>query len=267
MYYNKIFIFIIPLLLSSCASAPMQKFVRSGPSFEQAMSSVKSVAIINDACIMMNATSLGRMKGDPYFTIEETMSIETFMMDGAQHYLEKKGYRVDITFSPFVCACKEQSMMYKVADSKDGEISMRHSPFHVSPSLANDEEYRKSLIKVLRQIKPSIHQLLKTPNTSESRFIVGDGIQENLKIISNRTNHKIVLFIIGEGPYVSLGMRLTPLGYAGAYIDTWVALVDTATAEILWSNALRIAKDVATIRPFFVHNWANRVLYHIPQKK
>lgn len=276
MRLRNLFIVILSLLLFSCATAPTKRFMRTGPSYEQSISEVMRVAIINDVCICRDVAG-----SNDYWSIEDSQAAESFMLEGAKQYLEQKGYHVVSQMCPFVGAFKKSEMLDKVAQREGTEVSDKYPPFYISESLNIDEPYKQALIKVIRQVLQSVEQKKSSPSEV---FLSNLDIQESLDIIAKRIDTDTVLFLIGNGTIVPKGKSaaqgiatgvLTTLLTMGmftysqwsvSYLDTFAGLVNLRTGEVLWSNSLRLEGGGLTDKEYYSKRWSQNVLYHIPSR-
>jgi len=276
MRLKSLFIIILSLLLSSCATAPTKRFVRTGPNYKQSISKVTEVAIINDVCIWRD-----NVGSDDYWSIKDSQIAESFMLEGAKEYLRQKGYHIVFQISPFVGAFKKPEMLFRVAQREGAKILNKHPPFYISESLNTDEPYKQALIKVIRQVLQSVEQEKLPPSEV---FLSKADIQQSLDIIANRIGADTALFLIGNGVIVSKSKSVAQAIATGilttaltmgmftysqwnvSYLDTFVGLVNLKTGEVLWSNSLRLEGGDLTDRKYYLKRWAQNLLYHIPSR-
>ncbi len=276
------FLLWVIILLSSCA--PTNTYVYTGPSFEQRISEVKKIAVIDDACILI----LPFGKDADYVSIADTVSTESFILDSTRTYLEQKGYQVSTLLSPFVCGFVTPNESFKAAQRRDAEKSDRFAPLYISDSVYNNKEYKQALLKVIRQIRPIFGQLMQKDMTAQTtvlpkisfvkrQVIFDEEMLKSFKVISAATNSEIALFIIGHGGIVSTG-KTVAVGLASTILsfgmlsvwpvsalDTWAMLVDLKDGEILWSNCLRVQMNPSN-RDAYAKVWPSSILYHLPSR-
>jgi len=261
---------LLILLLSSCATTPTNRFIRTNPSIDKHLPQMTTIGVVNDVCLLMDDV------GDDYHSIEASKSAASLMLQGAKAYLkEKKGYQVNFQLSPTVCSFKDSEEKMNVAQEKGTETFYENSPFFVSESVKNDQSYEKALIHVIKQVQNSVEQNEHSPS---ELFSKDDKIRDSLKVIAERANTEILFVINGNGVVVSTGKAIGQavlttvftLGLVTArntsYLDSYAALIDLKKGEMLWSNSLRI-KDDPTDEDFYLKEWPHQVLYHFPPSK
>jgi len=258
---------LLILLLSSCASTPTNRFIRTNPKIGDYLSQIKSVGVVNDVCILRDDI------GDDYHSIEASKSAASQMLQGVKAYLrEKKGYKVDLQLSPTVCAFKNSEEKFNVAQQKGTKAFFENPPFFVSESVKNDRSYEQALIHVIKQVLNSVAQNEHSPS---ELFSKDDKMRDSLKIIAERANTEVLLVIIGNGVVVSIGKAIgqsvlttvVTLGLVTArnvsYLDSYAALIDLKKGEMLWSNTVRLKED-PTDDDFYLQEWPHQMLYHFP---
>ena len=106
-----------------------------------------------------------------------------------------------------------------------------------------------------------------------------------LQIVSQKTGGNAILFLVGRGRTVAGGtavaqevssatiasvLSLGMISYSQhdlSFLDTYAALVDAETGEILWSNSLRLLGGGFTDRYYYSEQWPDTILYHVPFRK
>jgi len=263
---------VLCIPMSGCA--PTRAFVRTGPSFSQVVTQISHVGIINDVVLARDLVGT-----NDYFCIEDSKCAAAFMLEDAKTYLTKKGYRVDFASTPFVGAFKNPDLKMNVACKYKDPINNRYSPFFICNQLAQDEAYQQALTKVFRRILMAVEQKGDSPTEVFRR---DPSVQENLKIVSERTHAEFVFIVIGNGTVVSTGKQigqglatglvtgLLSLGtvvvtaHSVSFLDSFVALVDLRNAEIVWSNSFRL-RDLNPLKQGTYRGaWSKSLLYHFP---
>lgn len=271
---------ILMTLLSSCSAIPTKKFVRTGPTYQERIPQIRTIGIINDVCIARDEI------GSEYFLIEESKATESLMLESAATYLGEKGYQIKFQLSPLVCAFKAADKKFKVAKQQGMAVSDEYPPFFTSKILRNDEPYKQAVDAVTSQILEVVAQKKESP---ASIFLSDESVQKNLDIISKRVNTDTILFLLGDGTVISTGEKIvgvfggvavgivTGIATAGlviyvpgglvSYLDTYAALVDMKTGEMLWSNAIRLTGGDPTEKEFYLKKWPKNIFYHLPEKE
>ncbi len=263
------------LLLSSCA--PTSMFVRTGPSFAKLMPQVRSIAVIDDACVLIEPFGVD----NDYVSVEDTKLAESLILESAKTYLEQKGYQVNVQLSPFVCGFVTPDKPFRAAERRGAKISDRFAPFLISEPIDDKEEYKQALLNAIRRIRASFGESSPTGEnsqiTSEVTVIFSEDTLRSFKIISAETNSETVFFIIGHGGIVPTGRTIAQGLITGVLsfgmlsiwplsaLDTYAVLIDLKNGEMLWANSLRVEMNPAN-REAYTELWPSKILYHFPSR-
>ena len=80
-----------------CCCAPTKKFIKTSDSFEDSISEMTEVAVINDLALKRNP-----MGEDTYTSVEMSLNSASYMLEGVKQLLDEKGYEVSYVLTPFV---------------------------------------------------------------------------------------------------------------------------------------------------------------------
>lgn len=274
---NRSLIVILGLILSACASAtPTKNFVRTGQNFDMLQPKIKNVAVIADVCLMHNATV-----GDNYWSLKDSKTAEQYMLESAKEALSSKGYNVVFTESPFVGGFKNQKLSMKYADEEGSQVSEMHPPFFVAEELTVDPQYKQSLITIMPNALNAVEHRNKplSDNCCDNANMKGA-----INTISKKAGADAILILVGNGVIVSSGKSVAQGVATGvittaltlgmftyskwdvSYLDTYAALIDSSTGEILWANSLRLKGSGLTEKDYYDKKWQESILYHIPAR-
>ncbi len=266
---------VATLLLSSCSFGPPSQFIDTGPSYEQAISDVRAVSIIGDVCLRRDSSA-----GD-YIMVYESKSAGSYLIRGAGDYLGKKGYLVSSRLSPFVGAFKGRATTWRVADRRDSEITDRSAPFFVSPEVADDPSLEEALKRIITAVRAAVGQDAIPPHRvfSSTATVRGD-----LLTIGDHVGSAYVLVAIVDGESVS-GAKSSAQGcltgaatsvLTGGLVSvsveqcsnttSYVALIDLASGELLWSNTVEMSEGDPTSVHYYGGIWAAQLLHHLPSR-
>jgi nucleotide-binding universal stress UspA family protein len=262
------------LLASGCATPPpTANYIRKGKSFSKTMPQVNRVAVLVDATVAYD-----RVGEKDYFVLEDSKVAAQNILEDAVSSLQAKGYKVVFSEWPFIGSFKSSDTPMQIAESRGEEPTSRNPPFFTSQSLAADEDYKAALIKVIYQMVQAVEQKGALPT---EQFRTEPGIPNALEAIAEQTHSDYVLIAAGNGVIVSGGKQVgqeigttllssvMTLGVVSvskrniSYLDSYVALIDSQSQEIVWSNSLR-----QTINPgkakSYRGKWARNLLYYLP---
>ena len=265
-------IVLLALLATSCA--PSKMFVRTEDAFQSRISKSERVGIIDDVCLQMDALFKRN-----YVLLDDSKVAAVLMADEAKKSLELKGYSVDFISSPFVGSFLNPADSFRVAYEKGAEIKKINPPFYFDDSLATDKEYCNSLLDVFNEV------YLIMAGNNEPIFSTNQDLRNRLQVIANRTGDDKVLFVIGngaivpvvksilEGVTIGLATALLTFGsftyyfYDVSYMDSYLALLDLHTGDLLWSNSMRLTDSDPSREQFYSHTWSENLLYYYPVKE
>lgn len=265
-------IVIISFLAVSCA--PSKMFVRTTTDNEARISKDEHIGIINDVCLQINPL----FKKD-YVLLDDSKVASTFMISETKNYLEKKGYTVDYSLSPFVGCFLPHETTFRLADEKGGEIRMENPPFSFDETDSIDDEYINAMMHILNEVYYIMSNNYVEVFSSEPK------LREDLKTIFNYTAQNKMLFMIGNGTIVppgksilegvSLGIlsSLLTFGMYTYYIydvsnfNSYIMLLDLHTGEVLWSNSMNLTESDPRREAFYKQSWAENLLYYYPVRE
>ena len=258
-------------LFSVFSCAPTSKTVRTTPENEEIISQIDSISIINDAYL-----ALDPLFAKDYVLIDASITAESYILEETKKQLELKGYFIDYGMSPMVGGFAPTKEPIKVANSRKDEKYSMTPPFYLDNQI-NDEEYLNSL----SDVNTSVLSAIKVGRTKLKES--NDSIYKSLKLISDRLGNDKALIVIGDGKIVptgkSLGQAFTvgiltttiTLGmvtyfvYNVSYLDSYIALLDLKTGELIWTNEIRLSSNPTKLK-FYEKYWGERLFYHFPLK-
>jgi hypothetical protein len=259
------------LLATSCA--PSKMFVRTNDSYQTRISKSERVGVINDVCLKLDPL----FKKD-YVLLDDSKVAAILMAEEAKRSLEMKGYTVDFMESPFVGSFLATDDSFRVADEKGGEIQKINPPFFFEDSVSTDEVYESSLLGVLNEV------YFTMAGNNEPIFSTNPDMRSSLQIIADRTGDDKILFMIGNGTIVPVGKSIlegVTIGLATAlltfgtftyyfydvsYLDSYLALLDLNTGDLLWTNSMRLTDSDPSREQFYSQVWSKNLLYYYPVK-
>jgi hypothetical protein len=262
----------LALLGTSCA--PSKMFVRTIDAYENRISKSERVGIINDVCLELDPL----FKKD-YILLDDSKIAAILMADEAKKSLEMKGYTVDFVSSPFVGSFLVSNDSCRVADEKGGEIHTINPPFYFEDSLTTNELYVSSLLDVFKEV------CFTMAGNNEPAFSTNPDLRKGLQVIANRTGNDKILFMIGNGRIVPIGKSIlegVTIGLATAlvtfgmftyyfydvsYMDSYLALLDLNTGDLLWSNFMRLTDSDPSRSQFYSQIWSKNLLYYYPLRE
>ena len=264
------FVTILAFLLSGCADYGSNKqVVRIGPSQYTKILNQKRVAIIADVGLRRNDNTAGS-----YFSINDSKTSAQSMIESAKTYLTTNGYDVIFAEAETIGSYLEAADSIKFAAEKGGRVGEMFPPLFVAESLETDPIYRQSLTKMIHSTLNEVGQ--KTKPSSDVWSYNAD-IKDALRVISQKTGANAILFLVGNGSIVSGGERVAQQIVTGlitgiltqgmlvytqwniSFLDTYAALVDTETGELLWSKSLRLKGKEFTDRNSY-SKWPHYIL-------
>jgi hypothetical protein len=155
-------------------------------------------------------------------------------------------------------------------------------PFQVADNINADPDYRQALQIVDQRVHVAIVNRGKFPT---------EGLQSDpateaaLKVIADKTHVRYLLVVQGSGNIVSTGKQVgqalgtavlstvltlgmvTITSHNISLLDSYIALVDLQTAEVIWSNSLRLGNlNPAEANDYKSSDWAHKVLYWLPPR-
>jgi hypothetical protein len=265
---------IIFLALFATSCAPSKLFVRTDDAFENRISRSERVGIINDVCLQFDPL----FKRD-YVLLDDSKVAAVLMAEEAKKSLEMKGYSVDFVSSPFVGSFLNPTDSFRIAYEKGAEISKINPPFYFEDSITTDEVYVNSLFDVFNEVYFTL------AGNNEPIFSTNIDIRKSLQIIADRTGDDKILFMIGNGTIVPVGKSIlegVTIGLATAlltfgsftyyfynvsYMDSYLALLDLNTGELLWSNSMRLTDSDPSREQFYSQIWSKNLLYYYPVRE
>jgi hypothetical protein len=264
-------------LVTGCKIVPTKAFLRTGPSYASRMSEVTHLSLVTDAVVQYVRVATN------YIVLTDSQFAATNMLLNAKQFLENKGYQVSFFTSPFVGAFENPGMPMSVADERKNSPTVRYPPFYISNSIKDDEPYRRALTQVIAQAAEAVYQKGELPTET---FLSDSTITNSLRLIAEREQTDYLMIIVGNGICVSEGKQIgqmfgtalvstvltagfvTAMRYNVSCLDSYVALIDLKTGEILWSNSSGLS-DVEPSEFGIYRNgeWATQLLYHFPDRK
>jgi hypothetical protein len=260
------------LLATSCA--PSKMFVRTNDSYQTRISKSERVGIINDVCLELDPL----FKKD-YVLLDDSKVAAILMAEEAKRSLEMKGYAVNFIESPFVGSFFASDDSFRVADEKGGVIWKIKPPLYFEDSVSTDEVYVSSLLGVFNEV------FLTMAGNNEPIFATNPDLRNSLQIIADRTGDDKILFMIGNGTIVPVGKSIlegVTIGLATAlltfgtftyyfydvsYMDSYLALIDLNTGDLLWTNSMRLTDSDPSCEQFYSQIWSKNLLYYYPVKE
>jgi len=274
MKLNLLFFFVIVLALLATSCAPSKMFVRTSDSYQTRISKSERVGIIDDVCLQLDPL----FKKD-YVLLDDSKVASILMVEEAKKSLETKGYTVNFVASPFVGSFLASDELFRVADEKGGEIRNINPPFYFEDSLANNEVYVNALLDVFREV------YFTMTGNNEPTFSTDSILRDGLQVIADRTGNDKILFMIGNGSIVPVGKSIlegVTIGLATAFItfgmftyyfydvsslNSYIALLDLHTGDLLWSNSMVLTGNNPARESFYSGYWSKNLLYYYPVKE
>jgi hypothetical protein len=265
-------VIFLALLTTSCA--PSKMFVRTDDTFQNRISKSERVGIINDVCLQFDPL----FKRD-YVLLDDSKVAAVLMADEAKKSLEMKGYSVNLVSSPFVGSFLNPADSFRIAYEKGAEISKINPPFYFEDSIATDEVYVSSLLDVFNEV------YFTMVGNNQPIFSTDSVLRQDLQLIADRTGDDKILFMIGNGAIVPVGKSIlegVTIGLATAlltfgsftyyfydvsYMDSYLALLDLNTGDLLWSNSMRLTDSDPSRESFYSGTWSKNLLYYYPVKE
>jgi len=269
-----VLIIFILLAIFATSCAPSKMFVRTNDSYQTRISKSERVGIINDVCLELDPL----FKRD-YFLLDDSKVAAVLMAGEAKRSLEMKGYSVDFVSSPFVGSFLNPADSFRIAYERGAEIRKINPPFFFEDSIAADEVYVNSLLDVFNEV------YFTMAGNNEHSFSTNSDLSSCLQIIADRTGDDKILFMIGNGTIVPVGKSIlegVTIGLATAlltfgsftyyfydvsYIDSYLALLDLNTGDLLWTNSMRLTDSDPSREQFYSQIWSKNLLYYYPVRE
>jgi hypothetical protein len=214
-----------------------------------------------------------------YVLLDDSKVAAILMAEEAKRSLETKGYTVNFVESPFVGSFIASTDSFRVANEKGGEISKIIPPFYSEDSVLTDEVYVNSLRDVFTEV------YFTMAGNNDPIFSSNSDLRNSLQVIANRTGDDKILFMIGNGTIVPVGKSIlegVTIGLATAlltfgtftyyfydvsYMDSYLALLDLNTGDLLWSNSMRLTDSDPSREQFYSQLWSRNLLYYYPVRE
>jgi hypothetical protein len=266
------------ILISACAAIPDNRFVHTGPNHDALLPNVRKVAVIADVCLLRNVVA-----GDKYWSVKDSRAAAQHMAESAKTVLKAKGYEVVLAEAPLVGSFKNPGRPLRYMPEEGGDVREMPPPLFVAEGLASDPARRASLLKIMPWAAAAVAQRDKPP--SDICCTHGD-LKEAAANIAKASGADAILLLMGHGINMPLGSPIAQeattelvkfvlslsLGmvsssdYRVSVLDSYTALVDASTGEILWSNYSQRQNDVFTEKEFYDRIWLFNNLYLLPSK-
>lgn len=265
-------------LISGCATTnvPNKTFVRKGPDYADSMPRVDRVGLLVDGTVAYDGI------GSRYFDIEDSRGAIENLTRAAQADLTAKGYDVAFVEAPFVGGYMPSGRNYPVAPTRSTDPKQTPSPFQTATDLAADPIYRDTLLTTTRQVLLATENHGKFPTETLQS---SPDAKAALAALAAKKNVRYLLVVQGSGVIesgakqvgqvvgtailvgvLSLGM-LSGSSHNVSFLDSYVSLIDLPTAEVVWSNALRLANfNPAEANDYTNVGWAHKLLYWLPPR-
>jgi hypothetical protein len=262
---------------TSCASGLLKDYVHAGPDFETRVQSYEKLAIVADVSLMQDV-----FVGDNYWAVSNSKLAEQYILDGAKSYMANKGYDVIFTGAPFVGGYRDQTLTLRYATEVDGPVQEMHAPLFIAqPAVAGEAQFASATAALAK-----VQQAIANNSAKKSEpCCSGPEEKRGLAALTHAAPEAdAVLFIFGDGlvvprskafaqavatAAVTLVLTLGMFVYARwdiSSMDTWAALLDAKTGELLWSNSLRLTNVDLNQQDFYSRQWTNSVLHHVPAR-
>ncbi len=266
------------VLVAACAAVPDKRFVRTGPNHDVLLPHIKKIAVIADVCLLRNVVA-----GDNYWSVKDSRAAAQHMAERAKTVLKDKGYEVVLAEAPLVGSFKNPARPLKYMPEEGGAVKEMPPPLFVAEGLASDPACRASLLKIMPWAAAAVAQRDKPP----SDICCGNSdLKEAVVAVAKASGADAILLLVGHGINMPLGSPIAQeaatelvkfvlslsLGmvsssdYRVSVLDSYIALVDSSTGEILWSNYSQRQNDVFTEKEFYDRIWLFKNLYLLPPK-
>jgi hypothetical protein len=270
---------LLTILVAACAAVPDKRFVRTGPNHDVSLPHIKKIAVIADVCLLRNVVA-----GDNYWSVKDSRAAAQHMAERAKTVLKDKGYEVVLAEAPFVGSFKNPARPLRYMPEEGGDVRERPPPLFVAEGPASDPVFRASLLKIMPWAAAAVAQRDKPP--SDICCTSGD-LKEAVANIAKASGADAILLLVGHGINMPLGSPIAQEAAAGlvkivvsslslgmvsssdyrmSVLDSYTALVDSTTGEILWSNYSQRQNDVFTEKEFYDRIWLFNNLYLLPSK-
>jgi hypothetical protein len=208
-------------------------------------------------------------------------------------HAESKGYTVRSQLSPFIGAFKvfdlasctnTPSIQHRVADYQGANVTNRTAPFSQIDDLKTNEILSVCLSRLIVQ---TLYAVASPNRRLEDTFLADPDISNATKRVAAHMGTRFLLVVVAHGRITSMGESLgqalpQAIGIAiltggmvsGArfdvsYLDTYLALVDLDSAEVLWTDSRRMQ-----VRPFdlsspqfYSERWSPFFLPNLPKQE
>lgn len=272
---SRLLILCCTLVFAGCASQPAKHFIRTGPSYGSSIGTVDRVGLLSDTLVLYDRSGTNNT-----FSLEDSILACTNMLLDARQHLQKKGYQVVFAHGPFVGACVATDKRYRISDKRHGDLEERPAPFYLASEVGADTAYREAILKAIKRGREAVADRGELPTET----LRGEpSLQDSLKLIQQRTGVRYLLILCGDGKIVSGGKQagqaigtalLSTIMTAGlvtvtahniSFLDSFVGLIDLETAEMLWTNSLRLTGNPGN-EGLYKGTWSNVMLYHLPDR-
>lgn len=270
MRYRAALTLLIPMMLFACATPPAKESVVT-PEYQSRIDLIEKVAIIADVGIRQDV-----LGDNDYYVIQDARTAEQHLLDAARAFLEGKGYKVSYVQAPFVGAFLGRDMPVKVCCTGEGELTEKNPPLFESEGMSGNPIYREALLTIIPSIAESSNP---SPDPAD---VKRKGLMD---IVARNTGADATLFLVVNGTIVSTGKQFTQgltttvvstvmtLGwgafcqYDKSVLDTFAALIDNNTGEILWSTSIRLTGgELSEKSSYGAESWPKIILDQLPFK-
>lgn len=263
------------ILCSFVSCAPTSLNVKKGPTYESRISTVNTLAVVNDFCLVLDHK-------EKYVSLGDSIKAKQVSQQAAIDYLTTKGYVLDVIEGDVVGSFVDLNTTYRVAQEKGMDMTFQRPPFVNHAWGVHDYEFQRVIINLIRMINASVSQDLEMPAVHFSRSGLS---QSDLDIIKRHVNTDAILVVCGEGMMVPFGKTLLEgVGtgvltgvitggfvsvsvYSVSYLNTRIGLVDLTDGQLLWSNKLKSSGENYISPNYYNKTWANTMLYHLDGKE
>jgi hypothetical protein len=242
---------LLVALFAACATG--NKWVRTGPSYQQRLSPGVRIAALADACI-----GIDKVGDDDQWSLDESLKAGRLMLEGAARKVAAEGYGTLRQWAPFACgaevpqwrASQLQAPGEEGSDPGSGDTRLGQIRFEVTSKVRNWLDRRDTLGATGLQ--------------ADQAFV------DQVNLIGDRSGADLMLIFLGRGVKVTGGKQagqaiataILTLGMASvrniSYLDSWAALLDLKSGEVLWSNSRRF-KDDPTDEEFYSAEWPDTI--------
>ena len=238
-------------LLAACATG--NSWVRTGPSYPQRVSPGTRIAAVVDVCVGIDAVG-----DDDEWSLDESTKAGRLMLESAARRVAAAGHGALLQWGPFACG----------AEVPQWRAAQLQSPGEEGASPGDGEP---SFVQLRFGVTTKIRQWMNTRDTLGATGLQSDqAFLDQLNLIADRSNADLMLIFLGRGVKVTGGKQagqaiataILTLGMASvrniSYLDTWAALLDLKSGEVLWSNSRRF-RDDPTDAGFYSEEWPETI--------